>query len=88
MVQQRLQRFEETEGAQWERVEKLDSGPELETEQRVLPDRQTDSLISPGLHRFLTRDSLNASCLIHVMALAEHCKLRSLTPAKSASNRV
>ena len=41
MVQQRLQRFEETEGAQWERVEKLDSRPELETEQRMLPDRQT-----------------------------------------------
>lgn len=41
MVQQRLQRFEETEGAQWERVEKLDSRPELETEQRTLPDRQS-----------------------------------------------
>lgn len=88
MVQQRLQRFEETEGPQWERVEKLDSRPELETEQRTLPDRQTDSLISPGLHGFLIRDSLTASCLIHVMVFAKHCKLLSLTPGKSASNRV
>lgn len=69
-------------------MEKLDSRPELETEQRTLTDRQTDSLISPGLHRFLLRDSLSASCLTHVRVLAEHCKLLSLTPGKSAFNRV